>query len=1017
MDSADIVEALRDFGAVDHEVLSFAGALGPQHIHHLDLHPKGCDGGRPLGVDAAVCPDNRVLLYVVRGGLSPAQQDALADRLAQRGEGEFVGFLEPGVLTVVPTAFAHRRQRRSYKASDDGARDVIPGLTFGTSDLVVDGADRVLHEALLKLFNGSVEALTRVGVSPEDALSLVGRAMFFRFLIDRGFVLESEASALAAGARRLRDAMSTASGVRATMRWLDDTFNGHLLPLSEDVDWRLSVGIEDAAILQQLTRILSDSNAAGQQVFDWCSLDFAHLPIGLLSEVYEHWAHTYDGARAKRESAWYTPAAMAQGIVREALDAVAEPWQARVLDPACGAGVFLAAAFRKLVQARWEHTGQRPDRETLRRILSAQLTGLEVNDAALRLTALSLYLTALELDPEPGPSARVPFPDLMAQGVLRDVRATEDHARIAAERPPLGSLGAHVDPSLEGRFDVVVGNPPWTRWGVSSPDGATAAREVVSVVGPIVRARLGEAEGAGYQMTNGLPDLPFLWRATQWAAPDGVLGFVLHGHWLFQQTPQAQKRRAEVLRGLTVSTIVNGTALRRATGVWAGQEAPFFILFARNRAPLEGERFRYISPMQDDALNKRGRMRLDATAAHPVSPVEAAAKPWLFKTLFRGGPLDVALVEKVSAASGGVGLGAWWPEAFSGLGYRNAQKGGTPALNMHKCYALESDATCRVALPEEGGDRFQAERVLFPTFTNWQKHHAEEVAAGLAPRQFRGPLIVVRKVPRAGEEHTSLAWWAPQDTVYSQSFLGLSAAWHPNPQGLARYLLVCLNSTILRHRLLMCAADWGIERGTLLVEDLRSLPLPRWESVPEALRAAIDDCGVWMIANDRLDGDRCDHLVAELYGLSPADIECARDTVAMASPTSAKAAQQVPGDAAVRAYCARVEEILGPLLAYAQRRLRVRAEAHVATAAWQLLTLTTRHDDAPTPSRVLEEALLRATHEGASWVIVPTGADTQTVVVGVFRQARYWTPTQARALVLHLLGDADVMASLRGRGA
>ena len=93
----------------------------------------------------------------------------------------------------------------------------------------------------------------------------------------------------------------------------------------------------------------------------------------------------------------------------------------------------------------------------------------------------------------------------------------------------------------------------------------------------------------------------------------------------------------------------------------------------------------------------------------------------------------------------------------------------------------------------------------------------------------------------------------------------------------------------------------------------------------------------------------------------------------------------------------------------------MRVEAYVATAAWQLLTLTTRHDDAPTPSRVLEEALLRATHEGASWVIVPTGAATQTVVVGVFRQARYWTPTQARALVLHLLGDADVMASLRGR--
>jgi type I restriction-modification system DNA methylase subunit len=71
--------------------------------------------------------------------------------------------------------------------------------------------------------------------------------------------------------------------------------------------------------------------------------------------------------------------------------------EARVLDPAAGAGVFLITAFRQLVAERWRHDGQRPDTKTLRSILYQQITGFDINEAALRFAALGLYLASIEL--------------------------------------------------------------------------------------------------------------------------------------------------------------------------------------------------------------------------------------------------------------------------------------------------------------------------------------------------------------------------------------------------------------------------------------------------------------------------------------------------------------------------------------------------------------------------------------------------------------------------------------------
>ena len=75
-----------------------------------------------------------------------------------------------------------------------------------------------------------------------------------------------------------------------------------------------------------------------------------------------------------------------------------------VLDLSCGSGVFLVESLRRLVRLK---TGAgTPSRGAIRETLHNQVYGVDVSEAAVRIAAFSLYLAALELDPDPQPPRR-----------------------------------------------------------------------------------------------------------------------------------------------------------------------------------------------------------------------------------------------------------------------------------------------------------------------------------------------------------------------------------------------------------------------------------------------------------------------------------------------------------------------------------------------------------------------------------------------------------------------------------
>ena len=397
---------------------------------------------------------------------------------------------------------------------------------------------------------------------------------------------------------------------------------------------------------------------AVQTEIDWGDLDFAHIPVGVLSQVYESFSHRADPRTARDTSIHYTPRTIARLMVDEAFAAVKDPADAKVLDASCGAGIFLVLAFRRLVRERWQHDDERPNTAKIQDILYKQIRGFDISESALRLAALALYITAIELNASPRPPRALKFPRNLRGEVLHRFGDQDDAAEKSADFP-LGSLGPEVPRELDKTFDIVIGNPPWTRLRDRTEEGGSKAdkKERKSAIAALnaeftaIGRRVLEARGLNelarnYHNPDMNPDLPFLWRAMEWAKDGGVIALAMPARLFGRTTGKGFEAWRAILRSVEVTGLINGADLRWSS-VWKDVDMPFCMFFARNAIAKPGHRLHYACPINEPDLNGEGRFRIDYEAAQSISAAHVEKEPWLLKTLSLGTWLDVDVMESL----------------------------------------------------------------------------------------------------------------------------------------------------------------------------------------------------------------------------------------------------------------------------------------------------------------------------------------------------------------------------------
>lgn len=988
-------------------VVEFGVEPKAREVRYLDLFKAHGDTEKsvlPAGViESAARP---AVYFRADGGLggaalSKSELQDLIRTLACRADARYLALISPGVVTVYKIGFFESSNEVhsifETQPSSFRLRNLISGLDLPSLNSVVNSDKEWLEGHLFSLLKGAASAIrgaaAKGSLSNEDVISLIGRALFTRFLVDRDILKESELGNVVPGAIDATRLFDTPQAASLTFQWLDKVFNGDLLHLSNRDYPQFFDGLGDKAIKVCLTLGNIMRRAPGGQLsLEWDGLRFKHIPVDVLSQVYEHFAHENFPELAKKTSVHYTPRAIAELVVDGTFTALPPEnvANATVLDAAAGAGIFLVLAFRRLVGELWLRQGRRPNRKQIRKILNTQLCGMDINPESLKMAALSLYLAALELDPDPQPLSDLKFDELFDK-VLHCV----DETRLQGKDAHLGSLAQGI-PDI-GQFDIVLGNPPWTELSIKDKPflDALATKAITSLQTSDTAAKIGVNS-----IPRQAPDLAFLWKSISWCKPSGAIGYVLHARLLFNA--EHFEARRLLFSHLRITGLINASALRQLPKVWPSNAAPFCAVVALNAKPQRGDSFYYLNPHAEKNSKVTGEIRLDASAALPVPNQLVADCSFALKALFKGSALDLNLLQQIAKTPQiqfdeytQLVLGRKIRQGYMVTAESKSAK-HISAEHISDLPSLEAKDQPKFELNSR---QLKTVQTRYPTLKmQWPRSRSI----------YKGPLLLFRQAPKFDRVMRG-AIWSEHDVAFCFSYYGVAVGQNP----IGEYLLVLSYSDLFVYWSLLTSAKFGIERPTFYLEDIRNFPVAPYDLLSPIQR---ENCTT--LAN-QIKAGKCpwielEKFVKTVYKISDLDWLLITDALAYSSPHAQSlrnAAGPVrSGASEITKFLKEIQMSLDDLM---EGALTVRTVAVPTLSNWIFFEVSKTVPVNPEQEILLNLSKLaqQIAEEKSFWSTqLRLQIASSQWLIGQPNQARYWSKSKARLLALQL-SESELITS------
>jgi len=411
-------------------------------------------------------------------------------------------------------------------------------------------------------------------------------------------------------------------------RWLNERFNGDLFPgkgkteIEREQAWqaeRRYVKSKHLGILEQLVSGKLDM-AEGQPCL-WRQYAFDAIPLEFISSIYE----TFVSERARAGGIYYTPPHLVDFVLDRVLPWSGTEWDLKILDPACGSGVFLVKAFQRLIH-RWKnaHPGEDVRADTLRRLLKRNLFGVDKDPHAVRVASFSLYLAMCdEIDPRHY-WTQVRFPPMRGERLV-NADFFEDTRRGFRTREDARS------------YHLVVGNAPWGEELLT--EDAKRWADDPAHKWPVANKGIGTL---------------FLPKSAALTAPGGRVAMVQSASsLLFNRSGPARDFRRQFFTSFRVEEVVNLSALRfkvfnRRTKKGSTQKAiaPACVICFRPDQPPD-EPFSYLSPKETDDSVDEFQILVEPQDVKVIHPQDAADDQDVWTAMMWGNKRDWAFIRQL----------------------------------------------------------------------------------------------------------------------------------------------------------------------------------------------------------------------------------------------------------------------------------------------------------------------------------------------------------------------------------
>jgi hypothetical protein len=545
---------------------------------------------------------------------------------------------------------------------------------------------------------------------------------------------------------------------------LEKRFNGDIFSLTTEAARMMT-----KSVLKHFADLV-EAKTFRRQRYLWEQFSFEHIPVEIVSHLYQRFVKGGHGTV-------YTPPFLASLLLDHAMPYDKLRGDERILDPACGSGVFLVGAFRRLINFHRSRNKWKPlDVDGLKSILRRSVFGVELDPGAVDLTTFSLALAVCDaLKPEVIWES-LKFDKLRGQNLVEG----DFFAELAKAESGASTI-------CNENFDVILGNPPFESHLTSHGRACDSA----------VKAARGD-----------LPDKQaaylFLEQGIRLLTPRGVLCLVQPSGILYNR--KAYKFRREILKSATVQAILDFTSIRNLYESADPKTVAFVVVKAK---PSEAHHLLHMTLRRTFGAKERIAFEIDHYDCHVVPQSVAVQDEFIWRLNLLGGGRLVQLSRRLRGMDTLKDFIDRNKLMYS-EGFIIGSGGDTPASFLTGMTYLPAEA-----LTDDGVD---AHRLSTVTATSFHTETKESL--------YDPPLVLIRK-----NERLPLAYWNGGRLAFTSTIIGIGRG--KASQATLKKIYSRLRDHHSTYRL-SCAMHGSkafVAKATaILKQDIDSLPFPAKDS-------------------------------------------------------------------------------------------------------------------------------------------------------------------------------------------